>query len=199
MTFQAGHISCPVLISSSLLPRGSQSPIPFCRALTSTSGGSHHCQARLPPCFVCSQLSTGEGWKGGVTLSLSLEDKIVRECRERVDGEVAIIKILRKQSCPYNNLLQGRAPLDSCLWAIRAHGYRKGSTWPLLCFSSLIQHKCIWGFMGFWKLPAKLRACSLVIVFPSVSLHFIPSQRPHRGTQECDQNNRQNLQPPGLQ
>lgn len=91
---------------------------------------------------------------------------MVRECRERADGEVAIIKILRKQSCHYNNLLQGRAPLDSCLWAIRAHGHRKGSTWPLLCFSSLIQHKCIWGFMGFWKLPAKLKARFLGYCFP---------------------------------
>ena len=46
-------------VSPSLLPRSSQSLMvtPFYTALTSKSEKLHHCLARVPPCFACSQLS----------------------------------------------------------------------------------------------------------------------------------------------
>lgn len=53
-----------------------------------------------------------------------LQDKKGRECRERTAGKVARIKTLRKKSCHYNNMLQGKAPPENC-FCTKAHGIQQ--------------------------------------------------------------------------
>lgn len=50
---------------------------------------------------------------------------------------------------------------------------RKASTWPLLCSSSLIQHKCIWGFMGFLEAASEAQGLFLGLLFSHLFLFIL--------------------------
>jgi len=108
-----------------------------------------------------------------VTLSRGLQDKKVRECRERTAGEVARVKRLRKWSCHYNNLLPDRAPIESCLCATRAHGIQEGKHLALALLQLPNPAQMHLGIYGFLEASSKAQGLFLGLLFSHLFLFIL--------------------------
>lgn len=87
--------------------------------------------------------------------------------------EVARIKRLKKQSCHYNHLLQGRAPTESHLCATRAHGIQEGKYLALALLQFPNPAQMLLGIYGFLEASSKAQGLFLALLFSHLFLFIL--------------------------
>lgn len=87
--------------------------------------------------------------------------------------EVVRIKRLRKQSCHYNHLLQGRAPIASCLCSTRAQGTQEGKCLALAFLQVPNPAQMHLGICGVLEASSKAQGLFLGLLFSHLFLFIL--------------------------